>query len=105
MAHKVRFQYPVFTAQGFECFLQVDADVDFSRPPLIRNGEAEDGGADDEVQISSLMFMDDISKGIDIDALPLRMISEIEEMAFDKAKEEFENEYDYELEDCEVAYQ
>lgn len=104
MARKVRFQYPVFTAQGFECFLQVEADVDFARPPLIRNGEAEDDGTDDEVQITSLMFLDEVSKGISVDAMPLQMISEIEEMAFEKAKEELENEYDYEFEDCETAY-
>lgn len=94
---KVRFQYPVFTAKGFECFLQIEADVEFSRPPLIIRGEAEDDGTDDSVGITSAMFMDDdVSNGVPIDAMPAEMLREIEEVAFDKAKKEIEEAYDYE---------
>lgn len=94
---KVRFQYPVFTARGFECFLQVEADVEFSRPPLIIRGEAEDDGTDDSAEITDAMFLDsEVSKGIPLDAIPGEMYREMEEMAIEKAKEEMEDAYDYE---------
>lgn len=106
MAHKVKFQYPVFTARGFECFLQVEADVEFYQPAHHdEHGAPTECDTPDNVEITSLMFDGYVvSSGIDVNALPIEMINEIKDCAYDKAKEELENEYDYEFEASPAAY-
>lgn len=100
---KVNFQYPVFTATGKELFLQVEAEVQLSRPPLIVRGEVEDDGLDEEAMIIDTMFLaKDVLKAISPASWPDEMLAEMEEIAIEVAKQKIQDQYEYEYEAAEV---
>ena len=92
---KVQFQYPLFTGNGSELMLHIEADVTFGC-----NAEYDSSGRQiaaetaDEIWIVGATFIDAPGKGIDRDALPAIMIQDIKEIALDKAIDELNQNYD-----------
>lgn len=91
------FQYPVFTAAGFECFLEIEADVEFGRDAeLDEYGRPTECDTGDSIEILSAMFSGrEVVKAFDVAAMPREMIEEIKEMAYEKAVEQIEEESEY----------
>lgn len=88
---KVKFQYPLFTASGDEVLIDVEADVTFGcDAETDRFGRPTECATADDVDISRLSIEE--CDWMPVKSIPEWILKEIQDMAFEKASEQIEDD-------------